>query len=65
MYVHRWLIKKGREDEALKILCKVYKDEERAKFQLLEIKSTVTLNVKEPLFETLKYIFQWRIIQRQ
>lgn len=54
---------KHRDSEALKVLSKIYKDPERAEAQLDAIKSTVS-PVKEPLLQTLTYIFQWKLIQR-
>ncbi len=62
---NRWLVKKSREDEALKILSKIYKDEKRAKHQLEEIKSEVASTQElGSLLETVKYVCQWNIIQR-
>ena len=60
--LYRWLVKRHRDDQALKILTKIYnKDQSRAQSQLEEIQSTVS---KEPLIQTLKYISQWKILQR-
>ncbi len=56
-------MKKHRDERALKILAKIYKDQRRAEIQLEEIKSTVS-STKEPFLETLKYILQWKIFQR-
>lgn len=60
---YRWLAKRYRDGEALKILSKIYKDQDRAETQLEEIKSTVS-STKEPFLQTLKYIIQWKMIQR-
>ena len=55
---------KHRDGEALKVLSKIYQSQDRAETQLKEIKSAVCLASKEPLCQTLKYIFQWKLIQR-
>lgn len=62
-HVNRWLAKRHRDGEALKILSKVYRDQDRAQNQLGEIKSTVSSS-KEPFLQTVKYITQWTILQR-
>ena len=56
-------MKKKKEDKALEVLAKIYKDQDRAQVQLEEIKSIVNTD-KEPFLETLKYVLQWRILQR-
>ena len=60
---YRFLVKKCQEGKALKILCKIYKDEDRAKHQLAEIKSKAHYQ-KEPFIETVKYTLKWRNLQR-
>ena len=63
--LYRWLVKRHRDDQALKILTKICnKDKSRAQSQLEEIQSTVSSASKEPLIQTLKYISQWKILQR-
>ncbi len=57
------LVKKHKEDQALKLLTKIYKDQDKAQEKLEEIQSVVN-TAKEPLIETLKYLFQWKILQR-
>ena len=61
--LNRWLVKKHRDKQALKILTKIYTDPSRAQLQLDEIQSTIG-STKEPLKRTLKYIAQWKILQR-
>ncbi len=56
-------MKKHKEEKALQILTKIYKDQEKAQAQLEEIK-TVVNTAKEPFIETLKYMFQWKILHR-
>ena len=60
----RWLAKRHRDSEALKVLCKIYRDPTRAQTQLEEIQQASVSSTREPFIQTLKYIVQWKILQR-
>lgn len=57
-------MKKEREVQALAILTQVYKSKDRAQSQVEVIRTSVADSSNEHFFESLKYIFQWKIIQR-
>ena len=59
----RWLVKRHRDEQALRILTKIYRDPSRAQTQLEEIRSTAC-STKKPFIQTVKNIFQWKILQR-
>ena len=61
--LYRWLVKSHRDEQARRVLTKIYGDESRAQAQLEEIQSTAG-SAKEPFVETLKYVSQWKILQR-
>jgi hypothetical protein len=61
--VYRWLVKKQRDEQALKILTKIYKGQSLAQNSLEEIRATANAK-KEPFVETLRYMMQWKILQR-
>ena len=52
-----------KEEEAVKILTKVYGDEAQARRQVLEIKGVLS-TCKEGVLQKLKFVLQWRNFQR-
>ena len=61
----RFLVKKQQEGQALKVLNRIYRSEEKASSQVSEIRSTmVKKGEAEPFKETLKYVMRWNILQR-
>ena len=62
--VYRWLVKRGKEAVASKILSKIYmKDDDKIQNKMLELQSVVN-STKEPFIQTLKFVSQWKFIQR-
>lgn len=59
----RMLVKRRKDEKALKILTKIYKDRDRAQAQLEEIKAVVN-TAKEPVAEILKYVLKWKTMHR-
>ena len=57
------LVKRCKDEKALKVLANIYKDHDRAQVQLEEIKA-VANTAKEPFVEILKYVFKWKILHR-
>jgi hypothetical protein len=64
IYFYRWLVNQHRDEQALQVLIKVYRDEDRAQTQLKEIQSVVGSTKKEPLLQTLRYVADWKVLQR-
>ena len=60
---HRWLVKKHRDEQALKILTRIYMEKGRAQTQLEEIQSTVNTK-REAFSQTFKYVLQWKVLKR-
>lgn len=59
----RWLIKNDKEDKALKYFNRIYKDKETAEKKITDIKLSLSSNTKS-LYKTVKFILQWKVLQR-